>query len=95
VKGRHGRFIVCESMNNIKWKDNPSDEMQKRIYEALKPLEIIKKRKNGVYEVKAFMILKDALFKVDIYVEPNGNVTMSDHDIILENIPIIDSSFGS
>ncbi len=95
VKGRHGRFIICENMENIQLKDELLDDTKKKINGILQPLELKEKRKDGAYEVKAFMMLKDALFNVDIYIKPNGNVTMSDHEIIMENIPVIDSSFGS
>ncbi len=92
VKGRHGRFIICESMNNIQWKDDPAEDIKIKINEILKPLEIKEKRKDGVYEIKALMMLNDALFKVDIYIEPSGRVTMSDHEIMIESLPVIDSS---
>ena len=92
VKGRHGRFIICESMNNIQWKDDLAEDVKSKINEILKPLEINEKRKDGVYEIKALMMLNDALFKVDIYVDPSGRVTMSDHEIMIENLPVINSS---
>ncbi len=93
VKGRHGRFIICESMSNIEWKDEPIDDVRKKINEILKPLEIKEKRTDGTYEIKSLMMLKDALFNVDIFVEPNGNITMSNHEIMIENLPVIDLSF--
>ncbi|MGH1378459.1 MAG: hypothetical protein ACRBB3_06525 [Alphaproteobacteria bacterium] len=94
VKGRHGRFVVCESADNVQWKDEPPEEVRKKLNSTMKPLEIKEKRKDGVYAIKAFMMLKDALFYVDIYVEPNGRVTMSDHEIIIEDVPVLDSVFG-
>ncbi|PCI55469.1 MAG: hypothetical protein COB36_07550 [Alphaproteobacteria bacterium] len=94
VKGRHGRFIICESADNVQWKDDPPEEVRKKLNKTMQPLEIKEKRKDGVYAIKAFMMLKDALFNVDIYVEPNGRVTMSDHEILIEDVPVLDSAFG-
>ncbi len=94
VKGRHGRFIICESADNIDWKDEPPAEVKKKLNETLQILKIKKKNKENVYEIEAFMILKDTLFKTDIYVEPNGCVTISDHEIIIENIPLLDPILG-
>lgn len=94
VKGRHGRFIICESADNVQWKDEPPEEVRKKLNKTMQPLEIKEKRKDGVYAIKAFMMLKDALFNVDIYVEPNGRVTMSDHEIMIEDVPVLDSVFG-
>lgn len=94
VKGRHGRFIVCETADHIKWKDEPPVEVRKELNKALHPLEIKEKRKDGVYHVIGFMMLKDALFICNIYVEPNGKVTIAEHEVLLENIPVLDSALG-
>lgn len=92
VKGRHGRFIVCETADHIQWKEEPSQEIKKPLNDILSPLKIYEKRKDGVYIINAFMMLKDALFTVQVYVEPSGKVTMSDHEILMENIPVLDPS---
>lgn len=94
VKGRHGRFIICESADNIQWKDEPPAEIRKSLNQALEPLKIVEKRKDGVYHITGCMMLKDAMFKAEIYVEPNGRVTMTDHQILVENVPVVDSVTG-
>lgn len=94
VKMRYGRFIICESADNIRWKDEPSSEVEQALNQTLKPLEISEKRKDGVFKVNAFMMMKDILFNVDIYVEPNGRVTMADQEVIIENVPVLDSALG-
>lgn len=94
VKGRHGRFIICESMDSVQWKDDPPQDIRKVVQQSVHPMKIIEKRPDGVYKIETVMMLKDALFKTDIYVEPNGQVTMSDHEILMENIPVIDSVLG-
>ena len=40
------------------------------------------------------MMLKDALFAVQVFVDPTGKVTMSDHEILIEDIPVLDSAFA-
>lgn len=94
VKGRHGNFIVCESLDSIQWKDEPTSDIRKKVADIVVPLNIKEKRKNGTYIIEAFMMLKDSLFKVDIYVEQNGKVVMSDHEILLEKLPVLDSVIG-
>jgi len=93
VKGRHGRFIICETADHIRWKEEPSTEIKRSLNKALSPLELSEKKKDGTYTVNAFMMLKDALFGVQIFVKPNGNVSMSDHQIIMEDIPVLDPTF--
>lgn len=95
VKGRHGRFVVCETVDHIKWKDEPPLSVRKAMAETLKPLQLTEKRKDGTFVVKAFMMLKDALFIVDVFVDPMGKVTMSDHEILIENIPVLDAAVGA
>lgn len=95
VKGRHGRFIICESSENIRWKDEPPEDIRKSLNQVVVPLKIVEKRADGVFQITGCMMLKDALFKVDVYVEPNGRVTMTDHEILIEDIPVLDSTFGS
>ncbi len=94
VKGRHGRFILCETADHVQWKDEPPAEVRKALNDALNPLELKEKRKDGIYVLKAFMMLKDALFTVDIFVDQVGEVTMSDHEILIEDVPVLDSVFG-
>ena len=94
VKGRHGRFIICESADNIHWKDEPVVDIKKALNQTLQPLALKEKRKDGVYIIKAYMMLKDALFNVDVYVEKTGRVTMADHEILIEDIPVLDPIFG-
>ena len=93
VKGRHGRFIICETADHIQWKDEPPPEVRKSLNKALGPLDLEEKRKDGVYVINAFMMLKDALFAVQVYVESTGKVTMSDHEILIENVPVLDTTF--
>lgn len=95
VKGRHGRFIICESAENIRWKDEPPEDIRKSMNMVVAPLKIIEKRTDGIFKINGCMMLKDAMFKVDIYVEPNGRITMSDHEILIEDIPVLDATFGT
>ncbi len=94
VKGRHGRFIVCESTDDINWKDEPPSDIKNALNKQISPLQLKEKRKDGVYIVHAFMMLKDALFEVDVYAEPSGRITMADHEIIMEDIPVLDQTLA-
>ncbi len=93
VKGRHGRFIICETADHIRWKEEPSAEIKRSLNQALSPLERGEKRPDGSFTINAFMMLKDALFGIQVFVKPNGSVSMSDHQIIMEDIPVLDSVF--
>jgi len=93
VKGRHGRFIICETADHIRWKEEPSAEIKRSLNQALSPLQLAEEKNGSAYTINAFMMLKDALFGVQVFVKPNGNVSMSDHQIIMEDIPVLDPTF--
>ncbi len=90
VKGRHGKFIICESVDSIRWKDEPSGNTIKKITNVLQPLKIEEKREDGIYKVKAFVMLKNSLFGVDIFVNPDGEVKMLNHKIVMENLSVVE-----
>ncbi len=94
VKGRHGKFIICESADHIQWKDEPPAAVKKSLNDALKFLSIKETKKDGTFVIKANMMLKDALFTTDVNVEKTGRVTMTDHEILMEDIPVLDSTLG-
>lgn len=94
VKGRHGRFIVCESLDNVNWKEEPPVSARKSFAEFICPMQIVEKRSDGVFKVDARMLLKDTLFKADVYIEPSGRVTLSDHQILIEGMPVLDHVFA-
>lgn len=94
VKGRHGRFVICESFENLNWKEEPPQEARRTFSEMIRPMAIEEKRPDGVFRIDARMLLKDALFKCDVYVEPSGRVTLSDHEVLIENMPVLDHVFG-
>lgn len=95
VKGRHGRFVICESAENIRWKDEPPEDIRKSINMVVTPLKIIEQKSDGIYKISGCMMLKDAMFKVDVFVHPNGKITMANHEILIEDVPILDPIIGS
>lgn len=94
VKGRHGRFILCESLENINWKEEPPIASRKSLGKMMEPLKIIEKLKNGTFKLEARMMLKDALFKAEIYVDSTGKVTLENHEILIEGMPVLDQVMG-
>ncbi|MFP4097802.1 MAG: hypothetical protein ACLFP8_03250 [Alphaproteobacteria bacterium] len=93
VKGRHGLFVICETADHIQWKEEPPTAIKRSLNEALSPLQIEEKNQDGSYTVKAYMMLKDALFSVKVHVKPSGKINMSDQEIVMEDIPALDPTF--
>ena len=93
VRGRHGRFIITESVDDINWKEDPPPSARKAIGKILFPVTL-ERTEDGVFYLKACMVFKDSLFKSDIKVEANGFVALSDEELLVEDMPVLDDTFG-
>lgn len=93
VKGKHGRFLISESVDDINWKEEPPPAARKAIGKMLKPIEILS-FEGGIYHVNATMVFKDSLFKSDIYIDSHGTVTLKDEELLIEDMPVLDDVFG-
>lgn len=94
VKGRHGRFLISETVDDINWKEEPPPASRKGFGKFLIPVTLKSTMEDGSYYMEATMIFKDSLFKSDIYVSPEGAVTLKDEELLIENIPVLDDVFG-
>lgn len=94
VRGRHGRFIITESVDDVLWRDDPPPAARKAIGKMLEPLHIAQRDGQGGFKLTARMMFKDSLFKTTVNVQPNGLVNLSDEELLIENIPVVDDTFG-
>ena len=94
VKGYHGKFNICESSDHIQWKDQSSADVHRKLNDILNPLEVKEKSKEGVYVIGAFMMVKDNLYRVLVHVKPDGDVKVTEYDVVMEKMPVLDSIIG-
>jgi hypothetical protein len=95
VRGKHGRFILCENVDDINWKDDPPPQARKTIGKMIIPLTL-EERAEGVkdFHLKTCMMFKDALFKSDVTVKPDGTLSLSNEERLIEDMPVLDDTFG-
>lgn len=93
IRGRHGRFLVTESADNIPWREEPPVAALKAMTSLLEPLHIVESRADGSYVLRGCLIFRDALFRATIMVGADGLVTMTDETLLIENMPVIDDIF--
>ncbi len=93
VRGKHGRFIITENVEDILWRDEPPPAARKAIGKMLEPLHIVE-RKGGDFKLAARMMFKDSLFKTTVNVQASGLVNLSDEELLIEEMPIVDDTFG-
>ena len=94
VRGRHGRFLICESVDDIQWRDDPPPSARRAVGNMLRPLEIHHKEENGTAHLPARMVFRDTLFQTEISVNPAGAVKIFNEKVLVENMPVMDDTFG-
>ena len=93
VRGPHGKFILVESVDDIHWKDDPPPAARKAIGKMITPIAL-KASPRSEYELSACVVFKDSLFKRTIKVDPKGALTLSGEELLIEDLPVLDDTFG-
>jgi hypothetical protein len=94
VRGRHGRFIITESTEDVMWREEPPPAARKAISKMLEPLHITTRDGAGNFKLSARMMFRDSLFKTTVNVQANGQVNLSDEELLIEDMPVLDDTFG-
>jgi hypothetical protein len=94
IRGRHGRFIIVESVDDISWREEPPPAARKAIGKMLIPLQIYEVNDEGAFFLLVNMMFKDSLFKAKVQVKPNGRVELFDEELIVEDIPVEEDILG-
>jgi hypothetical protein len=94
VRGRHGRFILCENVDDIHWKEDPPPQARKAIGKMVIPITLVKTNADGSYELQATMVFKDSLFKSGVTVKKDGIVSLHNEELLIEDMPVLDDTFG-
>lgn len=97
VKGKHGKFNIVESVEDIKWRDDPPPQARKAISGMITPITLVPPP-SGEDKSKFFavvcMMFKNALFKSDVIVSENGSVTLTNEQLQVDDMPVIDETLG-
>ncbi len=94
VRGKHGRFLIVESVDDMNWREEPSIAGRKALAKMIEPVTLKSKNADGTYLFKANMIFKDSLFSADISVTKDGTMQMQNEELLVEEIPVADDLFG-
>lgn len=89
VRGRHGRFLIIETIDDIKWQVEPPLQGRKVMQDMLEPVTLVGRDAEGTFDLEAFMVFKDSLFKTKIHVRKDGLVSMSDEELKIEGMPVL------
>ncbi len=89
VRGRHGRFQIIETIDDIRWQIEPPLQGRKVMQEMLEPVTFVSQDEDGTFNLEAFMVFKDSLFKTKVHVKKDGLVSMSDEELKIEGMPVL------
>jgi len=94
IKGPRGKFKIAETVDDIKWKDDPAPAGRKAMAEMLEPLTLLEKSDGGEYKLSGCLLYRGSLFSADIYVSADGSVNVKNEAVLIENIPVMDDVLG-
>lgn len=89
VRGRHGRFLIIETIDDIRWQVEPPLQGRKVMQEMLEPVTVTGETPDGGFTLDAYMVFKDSLFKTKVHVKKDGLVSMSDEELKIEGMPVL------
>jgi hypothetical protein len=94
VRGRHGRFLITETVEDISWKDEPPPTARKAISNLIEPARLTGTGEDGSYFLSVRMMFKNSLFKANVTVKPDGQVSLSNEELVVEDMPVLDDVLG-
>ncbi|MGQ0526682.1 MAG: hypothetical protein ACT4OY_01410 [Alphaproteobacteria bacterium] len=94
VRGRHGRFLIVENIDDINWKEDPPPASRRTISKMIIPVTLKTVDPDGTFQLEATMLFKDCLFRGDITVTPAGLVTLENEQLLVEDLPVVDDILG-
>lgn len=94
VRGKNGRFLITESVDDVRWRDDPPPAARKTIGEMLIPLIAEPASHDGSFFMPVTVMFKDSLFQCDVDVKADGVITLDNEKLLVEDMPVLDDAFG-
>lgn len=94
VKGRHGRFIVTENLEELRWKEDPPLTARQAIGRLIVPAALTGQDEDGAFFLRLCLMFRESLFRATAKIDPEGFVHLSDEELLVENMPVLDDVFG-
>jgi len=94
VRGRHGRFIITENPDDVAWREEPPPAARKAISQMLTPARVTGADSEGRFMLSVCMMFRDSLFRTEVRVRPDGAVSLENEELLIEDMPVLDDTFG-
>lgn len=94
VRGKHGRFLIIDTVDDIDWREEPAPAGRKALGKMIEPMRILRKENDGTVVFRASIIFRSSLFVAEAHVKPDGMVMMQNEELLVEDIPVADDLMG-
>jgi hypothetical protein len=94
IRGRHGRFLISENVDDIMWREEPPPAARKAVGNILAPVTVTEAGAEGGFRLSLCMMFRDSLFRAAAVVGADGLVTLADEELMIEDMPVLDDTFG-
>jgi hypothetical protein len=95
VRGAKGRFQIIQSIDDIQWLEEPPPAARQALGKMIAPMDLIDAAHlplKADFILKASMIYRDSLFSCHIHVSEAGAVSISDEEMHIEDMPLLDDT---
>ena len=94
VRGSHGRFLIIDSVDDIDWREEPAPAGRKALGKMIEPLHIKERKEDGTVVFAVSIVFKDSLFAAEAHLKKDGQLSLHNEELLVEDIPVADDVFG-
>ncbi len=94
VRGKHGRFIIIDSVDDIEWREEPAPAGRKALGKMIEPMHVIRREPDGTTVFSICIVFRDSLFSAEAHVKKDGMIILQNEELLVEDIPVADDLFG-
>ena len=94
VRGPHGRFLIIDSVDDIEWREEPAPAGRKALGRMIEPMYVKSREKDGTIIFKLCVVFKDSLFQAEAHLKADGRLSMTNEELLVEDIPVADDLLG-
>ncbi len=91
VRGPDGRFKIIETIDDMPWAEDPPPAARKAVGKILSPLRLAGKERD-LFRVEGAMMFRDALYGFAALVSPDGAMTITAQNLLLDSLPVADDT---
>lgn len=93
VRGPNGRFLLAETLEDIRWREEPPPAASKALGKLISPLEVVE-QDNRRFKLKGQIMFRDTLFDATFHVDHEGVVKIDDQEVLVDDMPVMDDTLG-